>query len=429
MFSKNLFVSSFVVGVLMSVLLIAAVQASSDLWSKNFGGPEDEMLHSLVETSDGGYALAGTTYSFDDVEGESDFWLVKTDADGNVQWNRTYGGQKSDVAYAVIETSDGGYALAGSIDELGAVSFGLVKTDASGAIEWSQTSGSLGYGYAKALIETSDGGYALAGYRSVYATGSYDFVLVKTDSYGNEEWNKTYGGSNYDIVSDLIESSDGGYVLAGSIDAYFDDENFWLVKTDADGNMMWNQTYGGENYDRCSTVVETSDGGYALAGSTFSLSGDDSDFWLIKTDSNGDVEWSHTYGGTENDMANSMVLTSDEGFALFGTTGSYGDADEDSLLIKTDTDGNMQWNQTYGESGNEVGTALVETNDGRFVLGGYTTSFGDGDSDFWLVKTDEKGDIPEFPSYTLLPLFLTLTLAAIIYTKKLAKNDYVKMRR
>jgi hypothetical protein len=128
-------------------------------------------------------------------------------------------------------------------------------------------------------------------------------------------------------------------------------------------------------------------------------------------------------------MANSMVLTSDEGFALFGTTGSYGDADEDSLLVKTDANGNMQWNQTYGDSGNEVGTALVETNDGGFVLGGYTTSFGDGDSDFWLVKTDEKGDIPEFPSYTLLPLFLTLTLVVIIYTKKLAKNDYVKMRR
>jgi hypothetical protein len=132
MFSKNLFVSSFFVCVLMSVLLIATVQASSDLWSKSFGGPEDEMLHSLVETSDGGYVLAGTTYSFDDAEGESDFWLVKTDADGNVQWNRTYGGQKSDVAYAVIETSDGGYALAGSIDELGAVSFGLLKLTVTG---------------------------------------------------------------------------------------------------------------------------------------------------------------------------------------------------------------------------------------------------------------------------------------------------------
>ena len=230
-------------------------------------------------------------------------------------------------------------------------------------------------------------------------------------------WNRTYGGQ----FRSLIETSDGGYAMAGEIwgvkDAILID--FWLVKTDANGNEEWHRTYGGANLDYACCLVETSDGGYALAGGTSEIGAGDDGCWLVKTDSNGYIQWNQTYSGISEDMAYSLVVTSDGGYVLAGYTTSS--ENNDVWLVKTDANGNVEWNQTYGGPYNEKAYCLVETSDGGYAIAGKTKAF-DRDGDFWLVKTDEHGIIPEFPSWTILPLLLFATVVVIIYKHKLPKT-------
>ena len=282
------------------------------------------------------------------------------------------------------------------------------------------------------MVETSDGGFALAGYSGSLIDEKSDFWLVKTDAQGNMEWNQTYGGADVEVANSLVETSDGGYALAGGctgleggvINFYPFDNTLWLVKTDAHGNMEWNQRYGERSgFKGANSLVEASDGGFALAGYRPDTFGHD-DFWLIKTDGSGNMEWNRTYGGDGSEEAYSLVVTSDGGYALAGTTSGSRDHQSytDALLVKTDAYGNMEWRQTYGEAGDQQAFSLIETSDDGFALAGYTTSVYAGPAYFWLVKTDEYGNIPEFPSWIILPLLITATLVAIIYKKRLPKT-------
>jgi hypothetical protein len=269
-------------------------------WNQTYGGTSLDEARHLVQTADGGYALAGYTNSSG--AGGYDSWLVKTDTSGNMQWNKTYGGTHSDFAFGLVQASDGGYALAGGTTSFGAGSGDawLVKTDAAGTVQWNQTYGGADSDSARGLVQTSDGGYALAG-RTGSPPADYDFWLVKTDASGTEQWNQTYGGTNTDWAFAVVQMSDGGYVLAGytySLGA--GNADAWLIRTDATGNIMWNQTYGGTKDDWALTLVQTADGGYALAGMKdyiYSKDGLVGDFWLIKTDANGNV------GGVESGLA------------------------------------------------------------------------------------------------------------------------------
>lgn len=280
-------------------------------------------------------------------------------------------------------------------------------------MEWNQTypvpTGSL--------IETADGGYGIAGGGS----------LAKLDLYGNLEWDQTYSGGS---ANSLIETSDGGYALAGTLDSL--DSNgttdFWLVKTDSKGVMEWNQTYGGAEVERAYSLVETSDEGFALAGERIVSEGDGYRawrFWLVRTDEDGNMLWNQTYG-IANDGARSLVRTSDGGFALAGFTyiwdpANLGVGNYDFWLVKTDSKGVMEWNQTYGGPDEEAAYALIETSDGGYALAGYTRSYGAGKSDFLLIKTDEYG-IPEFPTWTILPLLLTATVVVTVYRNRLKQK-------
>jgi predicted secreted protein len=219
-------------------------------------------------------------------------------------------------------------------------------------------------------------------------------------------WTGTCGGTENNYANCVVQTSDGGFVLAGK----------WLVKTDGLGNLEWNQTF--EDADRFSSLVEVSDGGFVLAGDTRSYGAESADFWLVKTNESGNMEWNQTYGGADFDRAHSLVQTSDGGYALAGVTLSFGAGEYDVWLVKTDASGNREWNRTYGGEVNDRAYSLVETSDGGFALAGETDSFGAGGSDFWLIKTNEQG-VPEFPSWTILPLFLMVTLFVIYFKKKM----------
>jgi hypothetical protein len=183
----------------------------------------------------------------------------------------------------------------------------------------------------------------------------------------------------------------------------------------------WSQTYGGTKDDFASSVVQTSDGGYALAGSTLSygMGGRNfGDFWLVKTDASGSIQWNKTYGGTKDDYASSVVQTSDGGYTLAGSAQLYGNYSEDAWLVKTDSSGSMQWNKTYGGTKYDIALSLVQTSDGGYAIIGRTQSYGVGGLDFWLVKTDEEGFIPEFPLFFAVSAFVALTMVVVIIAKK-----------
>jgi hypothetical protein len=288
----------------------------------------------------------------------------KTSADGgahqrhlgltgfNPGFEETYGGADKDWGQSVVETSDGGYAIAGWTSSYGAggADVWLVKTDAVGTAQWSQTYGETGDDFRYSVVETVDGGYAIAGYTFSYGTGDYDFWLVKTDAAGTTQWNQTYGGPGWDWGQSVVETIDGGYAIAGTTNSYGVGGDFWLVKTDSAGTAQWNQTYGGTNYEEVHSLVQTSDGGYAIAGTTNSYGAGDEDIWLVKTDASGTTLWTQTYGGTGDDYGYSVVETSDGGYAVAGVTWSYGAGMDDVWLVKTDLESGLAWTDSTADT-------------------------------------------------------------------------------
>jgi hypothetical protein len=238
---------------------------------------------------------------------------------------KSYGGAYEDDANSVQQTSDGGYIVAGYTESFGAGGdIFLIKTDASGNVIWAKTYGGTGNEWPSSAQQTSDGGYIVAGYTESFGAGSADAFLIKTDANGNIIWAKTYGGTDDDWAYSIQQTSDGGYIVAGwtrSFGAGLYD--FFLIKTDADGNLEWSKTYGGASDDRANSVQQTTDGGYIVAGRTSSFGAGSVDAFLIKTDENGNIIWAKTYGGASDDRVNSVQQTSDGGYIVAGHTMSF----------------------------------------------------------------------------------------------------------
>ena len=189
---------------------------------------------------------------------------------------------------------------------------------------------------AYSLIQTSDGGFALAGFTNSYGAGGVDMWLVKTDTTGNHEWDYAFGELGTELATSLIQTSDGGLALAGYTSSYgAGNYDMWLVKTDITGISEWKYSIGGEGKDEAYSLIQTTEGGFAIAGYTESYGAGNYDMWLVKTDDEGELEWKNTFGGTENDFAQSLVQTTDGGFAIAGSTNSYGDGDINMWLVKT----------------------------------------------------------------------------------------------
>jgi len=381
---------------LLSVSLFALFTeyAYAVTFAKTYGGTYWDWASSVQQTSDGGYIVVGTTNSFG--AGLDDIFLIKTDANGNVQWAKTYGGTNYDYATSVQQTSGGGYIVAGWTHSFGAgwSDIFLIKTDANGNLQWAKTYGGANWDMAYSVQQTSDGGYIVAGWTYSFGAGGDDIFLIKTDANGNVIWAKTYGGWYSDWASSVQQTSDGGYIVAGytrSFGAGWYD--IFLIKTDANGNLQWAKTYGGTDWDGAFSVQQTSDGGYIVAGETYSFGAGLGDIFLIKTDANGNLQWARTYGGTDWDWASSVQQTSDGGYIVVGTTESFGAGSADVFLIKTDANGNVIWAKTYGGTDWDYAYSVQQTSDGGYIVAGFTEFLGAGNADFFLIKTDANGNI------------------------------------
>jgi len=261
----------------------------------------------------------------------------------------------------------------------GLLIFALAIPVRASFIVWNKTYGGADTDLAEEVIQTSDGGYAFVGSTRSFSADGNEFWLVKTDSLGNMEWNNTYGSG---MVSSVLQTSDGGYTFAGGAR---------LVKTDSEGNMQWTKNYGGG--ETVNSIIQTSDGGYALAGRTDFDSAWTTDFWFAKTDELGNMQWNRTYDWTTTEWVNSVIQTSDGGYALIGVT-TLGGGMTHWKLIKTDSEGNMEWNKGYGSIDKDEGHAVIQTGDGGYMLGGWMWSRSNGGGPtFALVKTDSVGNM------------------------------------
>jgi len=260
---------------------------------------------------------------------------------------------------------------------------------------WTRLYGGTGYDweFAYSVQQTTDGGYVAAGKSNAFGAGDYDFWVVKTDASGDILWTRNYGGSGADEGYFVQPTSDGGYLVAGKTDSFggggFD---VYLVKTDANGDTLWTRTYGGSYYDAAYCVELTSDGGYIVGGWTESFGAGSWDFWLLKTDAAGDTLWTRYYGGSEYDCCYSLQQTTDGGYIATGMTQSFGAGDYDVWVMKTDDNGDTLWTRTYGGSERERGYSVRQTSDGGYIVTGYTETFGPGTSGVYLLKMDADGD-------------------------------------
>jgi hypothetical protein len=361
-------------------------------WEKTYGGMANDYGYCVIKTSDGGYAIAGETSSLAEI---TSMYLVKTDSTGKFMWQKTYyqvSGARS-TGYSVVQTSDGGYAIAGdlSVESLSTCVY-LVKADANGNIQWWNVyvrGNRIDVGYS--LVLTNDGGYAIAG-RS-WHDGNSNVCLVKANATGGMQWFKEYGGAGNDVGYSVTETAGGGFAIAGDTDSFgAGSRDVYLVKTDSAGSMQWNKTFGWTSTEEGFSVVHTGDGGFAIAGDTYSF-GASCDVYLVKTDAFGNMQWQKAYGGTDADMGDCVIQTTDGGYAIAGSTDSLGADGVDMYLAKTDDQGNWKWSKTYGGTGPDFGQSLVQTDDGGYAIVGYTSSFGAGGEDVYLVKTEVVGEI------------------------------------
>jgi hypothetical protein len=363
-------------------------------WEKTFGGLNHDNGRNVCQTLDDGYAITGCTYTFD-TGGNGDLWIIKTNQDGNEEWNESFGGNALDVGNSIKQTFDGGYIVTGWTKSfgLGHYDVWLVKTDSTGNEEWNNTYGGNQCDMGQSVLQTDDGGYLIVGNTRSYGLVNYDVWLVKTDSYGNQEWNTTYGGENDDRAYFLTSTNNGSYVIVGY--TWVDDNSntdVWLIKIDVNGNMLWNRTIGGPHFEIGHMIRQTNDGGFIIVGK---FTSNESSALLIKTDTYGFKEWSKTYGLHNSGRAVCQAI--DKGFIFL--MNSFIDSYHGKFsVIRTDCFGTELWNITYG-TGEELHYCrhIEMSNDGGYIICGDYDVYGTNLSDAWLIKLAKDNHPPSNP--------------------------------
>ncbi|HET7630450.1 MAG TPA: hypothetical protein VFK03_03685, partial [Candidatus Saccharimonadales bacterium] len=371
---------------------------AASTFMKAYGSSSGDYGEDVVKTSDGGYAITGYTNK----AGNNDMLLAKYNSAGDLSWSKTWGGAYDDTGYSLVQTSDNGYVITGYTSSYGTGSYDmfLVKYSSSGSLLWSKTWGGINPDYGYSLASTSDGGFVVTGY-TLTASASYDTFLAKYDSAGNLAWSKAWGGPSDDFGRSVIQTSDGGYAITGyTLSFGAGGYDMFLVKFNSSGGFSWSKTWGGTNSDSGFDLVQTSDGGYAVTGDSNSFGLNDADMFLAKFDSSGNFSWSKTWGGSDTkgegghgDYGKSLIQTSDNGYAITGYTDSFGIGSNDAFLAKYDSSGNLSWSKTWGGSSDEYSLSIVQTSDGGYAATGYTQSYTTGANDIFLVKYDSSGSV------------------------------------
>jgi hypothetical protein len=363
---------------------------------KTIGGAGGEGANSVQQTTEGGYILVGSTTSYG--MGDSDIYLVKTNAYGIVEWDKTFGSIRKDAGNCVRQTIDGGYVMVGTTrpSDIADEDIIIIKVDSSGVEQWSRTFGtqaedafSPDEDIGRSIEKTMDGGYVVFGYTNSFGVSFTDVWIIKLDANGTEEWNRTISKRDWEIAWSGVETTDGGFIIAGWTSFAGSDTDILLIKTDSEGTKQWSRTFGGMRTDVCFAVQQTRDEGFVLTGWTSSYSSGDPEAFLLKTDVSGLEEWFRTFSG--GILGNSVLQKANGGYAIVGDTASR-ERRGDVWLISTDANGFEQWSRTYGGVEREYGQSFQQTLDGGFILAGSTRSFGAGVGDVWLIKTDKKGE-------------------------------------
>jgi hypothetical protein len=360
------------------------------VWTRTYGGPAPDYGSSVQQTSDGGYIVAGTE-GYDGPDSVQ-VYLIKTDAAGDTVWTRKYGGTRREAGESVRQTSDGGYIIAGLTTSFGAgqEDVYLIKTNASGDTIWTKTYGGTGSDYGRSVKQTSDGGYIITGFTDSFGAGSYDVYLIKTNASGDTVWTKTYGGASEESGSCVQQTSDGGYVISGYTFSFgAGPTDVYLIRADAGGGVVWGRVYGGASWEFGNSVQQTSDGGYIVAGETESFGAGDSDTYLIRTDADGDTVWTRTYGGTGHEAGFSVQETSDGGYIIAGHTYTFGAGGGDVYLIRADAGGGVIWARAYGDTAEEGSYSVQQTSDGGYIVAGHADPSGTGNDDVYLIRVRE----------------------------------------
>lgn len=397
-------------------------------FAKIYGGSKNESAQSVVSTTDGGYAILGFTQSIDgDITNKTndsfDYWLLKFNAENELQWEKTYGGTQDDRGRDIIQTQDGGYAILGSSfsndqdvsNNAGQEDYWLAKLDASGNISWQKSYGYSGTDSGMSVIQTSDNGYLITGILDVTASNGEgntsktlhaggDYWALKLNTFGDIEWSKFYGGLLTDTPEGIVETNDNAFIIAGGSDSADTDitnnkgsYDFWIIKISATtGELIWEKSFGGDEIDEARAITKSADGNYIIAGDTRSMDQDISnnkgaaDLWLIKISPQGELLWEKTIGGSNFDVARAIVKTQDNGFLLAGSSRSSdvdvetNNGQNDAWVLKVDSDGNLEWETTVGGSNIDFAYGVAELNDKTVVAVGDASS-SDGD------LTENKG--------------------------------------
>jgi hypothetical protein len=454
------------------------------LWEKSYGGTHADYLFDAQPTADYGFVLAGSSLSnktgnkTDDNQGDLDYWIWKMDEKGDLDWQKSIGGSGFDLLQSIKNTRDGGFILAGTSssstsfqkkeDCKGITDFWVVKLDASGGEQWQRTIGGSGQDELLCAFQTKDGGYILGGSsssnppvisikadaksipttkadlfnKSEKSRGNMDYWIVKLDKQGDIEWQRTYGGQYTDVLRSMEQTTDNGYVLAGYSNSPISGDktvsnkgigDFWVIKINDTGEIQWQNTYGAEGDDQPYVIHQTIDEGYIVGGNSNSknalttmggIVSNGTDYWVLKLDKDGEVLWSKTYDFGKVDILTSLVENRDQTYLIggyaqgenkrpregivgkaMGMVSKEKDGVNDYIALKIDAKGEEIWNRTVGSAGEDILRKLVETRDGGYLMAGTSNSSASkdkngsiGGNDFWVVKLKDKEKVEKVKS-------------------------------
>jgi len=368
---------------------LTTLAGAGSQWARTIGGTGVDTFTSTLRTGDGGYLFGGHTTSFG--AGGRDAWLVKTDASGDIVWQRTYGGAGNDTLADMDVTEGEGIVFVGSTESFGAGGLDVwcVRLDADGNLVWQNTYGSKNEEWALCVERAPDGGFIVGGV--LRDPSQRNAWCLKLDALGIVVWQKAFLASTLDGVRDMRATADGGVILVGNTDDALCD--VWCIRLDSIGNVAWQQAYTGSGSDVVDAVDATDDGGYVFAGYTDSFGSGSVDAWLVRLDALGNVLWQRTYEGGNDDAFMAVRTTADGGSIVEGTTNSSGAGNWDVWCVKLGPSGDVIWQKTSGGVDIDGGTGVEVATDGGYVLAGYTLSFGAGNCDGLCLRIDSTGDI------------------------------------